>query len=81
MVMLYSRGVDMSSDIDPVQFGALAAQVSTLEKQVSELQADMKTLLALANQSRGGFWAGMAIASALGGVATWVFNHINISPK
>lgn len=71
----------MSSEIDPVQFGALTAQVSTLEGQVADLQRDMKTLLALANQSRGGFWAGMAIASALGGVATWAVNHLSITPK
>lgn len=69
------------SEIDPIQFGALTSQVATLEKQVSDLQVDMKTLLALANQSRGGFWAGMAIASALGGVLTWAANHLAIAPK
>lgn len=69
------------SEIDPIQFGALTSQVATLEKQVADLQVDMKTLLALANQSRGGFWAGMAIASALGGFATWAMNHLVIAPK
>jgi cell division protein FtsX len=60
------------SDIDPIQFGRLTAQVSTLEDQVSELRSDVKALLELANQSKGGFWAGMAIASALGGAATLI---------
>lgn len=69
------------TEIDPIQFGALTSQVATLEKQVADLQVDMKTLLALANQSRGGFWAGMAIASALGGILTWAVNHLAITPK
>ena len=64
-------GEIMSSEIDPIQFGALTAQVATLEMQVTELQADMKLLLALANKSSGGLWVGMSIASALGGLATW----------
>jgi hypothetical protein len=60
------------SDIDPVQFGHLTAQVSLLEDQVTELRSDVKTLLELANKSKGGFWAGMAIASFLGSFATLV---------
>jgi len=64
------------SDIDPVQYGALTAQVTALEREVSELKADVRTLLELANKSKGGFFAGMAIASALGGVATFVIDHL-----
>lgn len=52
----------MPTDIDPVQFGALTAQVKTLETQVEELRADVKALLELANKSKGGFWMGMAVA-------------------
>lgn len=62
--------------IDPVKFGLLIGQVKTLEAQVDELQADMKKLLALANQSRGGLFAGMAMASALGGALSWAINHL-----
>jgi hypothetical protein len=63
------------SDINPVEFGRLTAQVQLLETQVEELRADVKTLLELANRSKGGFWMGMTIASALGGFATWAFSH------
>lgn len=66
----------MSTDIDPVQFGALTAQVKTLETQVEELRADVKALLELANQSKGGFWMGMAVASSVGGVVGWVVSHV-----
>ena len=63
------------SDIDPVKFGLLIGQVKTLETQVDDLQKDVKTLLALANKSKGGLWAGMTIASMLGGAVSWVATH------
>lgn len=71
----------MTDPIDPRDFGRLEAQVTALEAQVSSLSADVKQLLELANQSKGGFWAGMAIASALGGVASWLASHLNILPR
>jgi uncharacterized protein (UPF0335 family) len=55
-------------DIDPIQYGQIIAKVDTLEKEVSEIKADLKTLLELANRSKGGFWVGMTIASIFGGV-------------
>jgi hypothetical protein len=39
------------------------------------METDIKSLLELANKSKGGFWAGMAIASAIGGFITFVTNH------
>jgi len=66
------------SDFDPIAFGKLTAEVAALQEQMRTLQADVKSLLELANKSRGGFWAGMAIASALGVVVGWVvtiFSH------
>jgi hypothetical protein len=63
------------SDIDPREFGMLTQQVTTLEKQVTDLQIDVKKLLAMANQSKGGLWAGMAISSALGAFASWFVGH------
>jgi hypothetical protein len=66
----------MMTDIDPQQFGRLTAQVEALESQVGELQADMKSLLELANKSKGGFWMGMAIASAVGGMASFAVSHV-----
>lgn len=60
------------SDIDPIQYGALTAKVDSLEKKVDKLEEGMEKLLALANQSKGGFWVGMTIASFFGGVITYV---------
>lgn len=63
------------NEINPREFGMLTQQVSTLEKQVTDLQADVKELLAMANKSKGGLWAGMAISSALGALASYVAGH------
>jgi hypothetical protein len=65
----------MNNEIDPIQYGKLIAQVQNLENKVDNLEADIKTLLELANKSKGGFWAGMAIASAIGGFITFVVNN------
>lgn len=64
------------NDIDLVKFGQMAAEVEALKTQVTELRADVKSLLELANQSKGGFWMGMTIAATAGGVVTWIANHL-----
>jgi hypothetical protein len=46
-----------------------------LQDKVENLETDIKLLLELANKSKGGFWAGMAIASAIGGFMTFIANH------
>ena len=60
------------SDIDPVEYGKLISTVDTLSRKVDSMDADIKKLLALANQSKGGFWMGMTIASLFGGILTFV---------
>ena len=59
------------NQIDPIQYGKLIAQVDSLTNKVDSMDADIKELLALANKSRGGFWMGMAITSALSGFVAW----------
>lgn len=65
----------MSEQIDPVQYGVLLQKVNTMEKEVSELRRDMHQLLELANKSRGGLWAGIAIVSALSSMAGFVMAY------
>ena len=64
------------SDIDARDFGKLEAQVESLHNQVTQLGADVKALLELANKGKGGFWMGMTIASFLGGVITFVADRL-----
>ncbi len=55
-------------NIDPVEYGRLIATVAALEKKIDKMETSLEELLALANKSRGGFWAGMMIASLIGAV-------------
>jgi len=64
------------SDIDPREFGKLEAQVQALQAEVHSMSADVKSLLALANKSKGGFWGGMMVASAAGGVFTFFVDRL-----
>lgn len=57
-------------EINPVEYGKLVHAVEALELKVNSMDADIKELLKLANQSKGGLWVGMSIAAALGSLAT-----------
>ena len=62
----------MESVVNPVEYGKLLSKVESLEKKVADLEADIKELLALAHQGKGGIWAGIYIASALSGMLSFV---------
>lgn len=69
-------------DIDPVQFGKLIAQVERLEADVTDLRSDVKSLIVMLEQARGGWrtllmiggFAG-AVGAMLGKVAGWWFTN------
>jgi hypothetical protein len=64
------------SDIDPREFGKLEAQVEALQAEVHGLRQDIKLLLEMANKSKGGFFVGMAIASVVGGIISFVATKV-----
>jgi hypothetical protein len=47
-----------------------------MDKKIDKMEGQIEELLALANKGRGGFWAGMTIASSIGAVFAWVAGHI-----
>ena len=63
------------------QIDYLAEQIIKMEtdmidpREFGRLEAEVKALLELANQSRGAIWAGMAISSAIGGAVSWIVSH------
>jgi len=70
-------------EIDLVKYGVLWQKVQDYErrfddmdKKMDKMESQLAQLVALANQGRGGFWAGMALVSALssaiGYVSHWV---------
>jgi hypothetical protein len=64
------------SEIDPREFGKLEAQVEALQAEVHALRQDIKLLLEMANKSKGGFFVGMAIASVVGGIISFVATKV-----
>ncbi len=73
-------------EIDPVKYGVLWQKVQDYERRFDQMETKMdkmedqlEHLVALANQGRGGFWAGMAfvsfISSAIGFGTSWIKGH------
>ena len=66
-------------EIDPVRYGVLWQKVQDYErrfddmgKKIDRMEGQLDQLIALANQGRGGFWAGMVFVSAVSSVIGWV---------
>lgn len=69
----------MATEIDPVKYGVLWQKVQDYERRFDEmstkidkLEKSIDQLVALANQSKGGFWMGMAVVSALSSAIGWL---------
>jgi hypothetical protein len=76
----------MANEIDPVKYGVLWERVQNYERRFDEMsnkmdkmETNVEKLVALANQGRGGFWAGMAfvsvISSGVGFALSWLKGH------
>jgi hypothetical protein len=64
------------SEIDLREFGKLEAQVEVLQSEVHALREDVKLLLEMANKSKGGLWAGMAVVSAVTSIGTFIVDRM-----
>jgi len=75
-----------NAEIDPVKYGVLWQKVQDYERRfdqmgtkMDKMENQLEHLVALANQGRGGFWAGMAfvsfISSAIGFGISWLKGH------
>jgi hypothetical protein len=74
----------MMADIDLVKYGVLWQKVEDYErrfddmdKKMTKMEGQLEQLVALANQGRGGFWAGMALVSALSSAIGYVSHWIS----
>jgi ABC-type antimicrobial peptide transport system permease subunit len=74
----------MSFELDPVRYGVLWNTTENNEKKLEELnrkmdkmESKLEELVALANQSRGGFWVGMAVVSAISGIVGFIGSYIS----
>ena len=73
-------------EIDPIRYGVLWQKVQDYERRfddmsakIDKMESSIETLVALANQGRGGFWMGMVIVSAVGSVIGYVSHLIGKS--
>jgi hypothetical protein len=76
--------MDMSFELDPVKYGVLWNTTENNEKKLEELnrkmdkmESKLEELVALANKSRGGFWMGMAMVSAISGIIGLLGSYIS----
>lgn len=74
----------MSADIDLVRYGVLWQKVEDYErrfdqmdKKMDKLESQLEQLVGLANQGKGGFWAGMALVSAVSSVIGYFTHFFN----
>ncbi len=70
-------------EIDPVKYGVMWQKVQDYQRRFDEMsskidkmESSIETLVALANQGRGGFWMGMVIVSAISSVMGYVSHLI-----
>jgi hypothetical protein len=73
-------------EIDPVRYGVLWQKVQDYERRfddmsakIDKMETSIETLVALANQGRGGFWMGMVIVSAISSLMGYVSHWIGKS--
>jgi hypothetical protein len=71
----------MALEIDPVKYGVLWQKVEDYERRFDEMarkmdkmESQLEQLVGLANQGRGGFWAGMVMVSAISSVIGYLAN-------
>jgi hypothetical protein len=74
----------MSADIDPVRYGVLWQKVEDYErrfdqmdKKMDKLESQLEQLVGLANQGKGGLWAGMALVSAVSSIVGYITHLFN----
>lgn len=70
------------AEIDPFRYGVLHQKVDDyqnklegMEKKMDKLEIQLESLIALANQGRGGFWFGMMTVSALSTLTGWIIHY------
>ncbi|KVL59249.1 hypothetical protein WT01_15570 [Burkholderia cepacia] len=66
----------MGNEIDPIEFGRVLARLDDQDKQIAEMKTDIKRLLAMANQGKGGLFTLTTIGAVVGGTLTWFVQHM-----
>lgn len=67
--------------IDPIEFGKVIARLDEQDRQIAELRVDIKRLLAMANQGKGGLLTLTSIGAVVGAVIAEVARHLIFSGR
>lgn len=62
--------------IDPIEFGKVLARLDTQDEAIADMRKDIKSLLAMANQGKGGLWALTSFSAVIGAVITEIARHL-----
>jgi cell division protein FtsB len=68
----------VSDSFDLFQYGQLVANVDALERKIDKLETSVCQLVELANKSKGGFWMGMVIVSAISSCVGYLTHFLTI---
>ena len=73
----------MAFDFDPVKYGVLWQKVEdyekkfdSMERKIDKLEDSIDRLVSLADKSKGGFWVGMMIVSAISSAIGFVSHYL-----
>ncbi len=69
------------SDIDPRDFGRLEAEVESLRNEVAGLRADVRELLAIVSQAKGGWRTLVMVGSVAGAIGAFLAKVVQWWPK
>ena len=61
--------------IDPVLFGRVLARLDAQDQEILALRQDVKTLVNLANQGKGGLLMLTTIGTIVGSIVGWIVAH------
>ena len=70
-----------NEEFDPVRYGAMWQKVQDLDRKMDKMEQQIEKLLEMANKSKGGIWAGMAIVSFIGGLAGFITHYFMETPN
>lgn len=80
--------MQMGNDIDPIEFGRVLARLQDQDRQIAEIRTenkemrdDIKRLLAMANQGKGGLFTLTSIGAVVGAVVAETARHFIFSGR
>lgn len=62
--------------IDPIEFGRVLSRLDAQDRQIAEMREDIKHLVNMANQGKGGLLMLTTIGTIVGSIVGWIGSHL-----